>query len=346
MKRIPNILLVTILIIAGYHGNGQEVSISRATEQVILTTTMQTVESYSRYMELFSSETDKDLADIYKAELMKLIEEDSIWVFNDLVPEGDRPPELEQNIDVFVTYLDDIQSRYLDGVSVVYSNFDTSVVYNDTVRSRLFMKITADRSIEGTYHYKNTSKEHEAEEKLDFYIGIILKETGVPESKIYSVMIHQDNEHNFTPVKVVEKSVPIEFAKNQWPKGMKRGREYTLRWEGGEIYERLSLELYRGSKRLNILEQVIDSAFFNDNSIAFTIPEKTRKNDDYYFRVTKLDSEEEPFDTERFMIRRRYPLAMQAAIPVVLGAGVYVAILLAQPEEEPDLPTSPGMPSE
>jgi len=31
---------------------------------------------------------------------------------------------------------------------------------------------------------------------------------------------------------------------------------------------------------------------------------------------------------------------------VVLGAGVYVAILLAQPEEEPDLPTSPGMPSE
>ena len=301
-------------------------TISRSSESVILEATQKTVENYTRYLELLADETDKDVVDLYREELLKAVEKKDIYVYNDLIPEEDRPEQTEENIDILETYLEDINSRYLNGVTIVYKNFQASKIYKDTVRQRLFVKITADREINGTYFYKNDQKDHQHTEKMDFFVGIQLRDDGVPEGRIYSVYKHFSNEERFIPVEVVEKTEPISFDINLFSSVNKRGTELLLGWEGGEVFERLRLDLYRQQKGRVSLVQEVDSNFVNDNEMIVHLSKnlKPGKKNQYFFEMTKLNSKEAPVKSEVFYVRRKTPLGVKTIITGAVAAGVLI----------------------
>jgi hypothetical protein len=338
-KKIIYIGLLQAFLLINVRLSLAQNSISKANETVIINASQQVVENYTRYLELLASESDAELLDVYKAELLKSVEKDSIS--NDLIPPKRRPAERDQNIDPLTTYFDDISSRYREGLKMVFSNFKTSKIYNDKERQRFFVKVSADRVIDGTYFYKNEKEAVNYNETIDFYVSIQLQENGLPVSKIYSVFLHEDNLQSFEEVKVVEKSIPIIIEDLDRNQVFKKGKEYELKWDGGEVYERLSLNLYQLGKRGKIA--TIDSTFFNNNRQRFTIPKSVKVGSNYYFEIKKLDSEEEPFKSRYFKVKRRIPVVATIGVPVAITT-LIVYLIVAQPEAaavEPDLPESP-----
>jgi hypothetical protein len=322
---------------------GQQ-SISRTNEKVILESARQTVSNYTKYLELLAQETDKDIAALYQAELYKSVQRDSVNVFNDLTPPEDRSKTLRENIDRLPTYLNDIGTRYLDGVKIVFTNFSTGPVFIDASRARLFVKVTADRSIEGIFYNKNQKKQNKGTEKIDFYVKVELQASGVPLSKIYSVFLHENNEASFTPIKVVEKTAPIEFIHIRKDTVYKRAQEHTVAWSGGEIFERLRLDLCKKMGDTHKRVGELDTSFVNDNKIKFTLSKKIKpgKSNRYFFQLTKLSSEEQPVSSELFRVKRKTPLILQWGAPLLVTGGV--VYLLLNPKEEKQDPVLPGVP--
>jgi hypothetical protein len=333
------ITLASVLL--AYQGLAQQ-TISRTNEKVILESARQTVSNYTKYLELLSQETDKDIIGLYQAELYKSVQRDSVNVFNDLTPLDERSQTLRENIDRLPTYLNDINTRYLEGVKIVYSNFVASKVFIDAERSRLFVKITADRAIDGVYYNKNQKKVNEGTEKIDFYIKVELKASGVPESKIYSIFLYESNESKFTPIKVVEKTAAIEFVRMPADTVLKRATEHTIAWSGGEIFERLRLDLYKevGDTKTKVAD--LDTSFVNDNKVKFMLTKKIKpgKRNRYFFQLTKLSSEEQPVRSENFIVKRKTPLILKWGVPILITGGV--VYLLMNPKEEAKDPVLPG----
>jgi hypothetical protein len=324
-------------------------SISRTNEKVIIESSRQVVSSYAKYLELIAQEKDKDVIALYEAELFKTVQRDSVNVFNDLIPVEDRPKNPRENVDRLTTYLNDIGTRYQEGVKLIYTDIQTSKVFIDTMRSRLFVKVTANRVIDGTYFYKDIRKSNKATERIDFYVRVELKSSGVPESRIFSIFIHQDNEATFRTIKVVEKTAPIEFV------GImayyKRATEQTVAWQGGEIFERLRLDLYKergGNQPIRVTE--IDTSFVNDNKISFLLNKKLKpgKGSRYFLQITKMSSEEQPVKSQVFYIKRKMPLVWQIGLPVIFisGVGAVIVILNNKANETKDVvitdPLGPG----
>jgi hypothetical protein len=316
-------------------------TISRTNEKVIIESAKQTVSDYTKYMELLAQEVDKDLIALYKAELLKSVQRDSVNVFNDLIPIADRPKTLRENIDRLTTYLDDISTRYLEGVKLVYTNLSASKVFIDEKRNRLFVKVTADRSIDGMYYYKDEKKPNKADEKIDFYVQVQIRASGVPESKIYSIFLYEPNEQTFQPIKVVEKTAPIVIANVTADTTYRRAMEHTLAWSGGEIFERLRLDLYRETSGQPELVRAIDTSFVNDNSIEFAVDRKVKpgKRNKYFYQITKLSSEEQPIKSEPFYFRRKTSILLQIGVPLIVVGGV--TYLLLNPKEEAKDPILP-----
>ncbi len=320
-------------------------TISRTNEKVIIESAKQTVSDYAKYMELLAQEVDKDLIALYKAELLKSVQRDSVNVFNDLIPIADRPKTLRENIDRLTTYLDDISSRYLEGVKLVYTNFTSSKVFIDEQRNRLFVKVTADRGIDGMYTYKDEKKPNKSDEKIDFYVQVQIKASGVPESKIYSIFLNDNNEQTFKPIKVVEKTAPILFNNITKDSTYRRAMEHTVSWTGGEIFERLRLDLYKDVAGKPVLVRAIDTSFVNDNKIKFEVDKKVKpgKRNKYFFQLTKLSSEEQPIASETFYVRRKMPIVLQVGVPLIVVGGV--TYLLLNPKEEAKDPVLADFPN-
>ncbi len=320
-------------------------TISRTNEKVIIESAKQTVSDYAKYMELLAQEVDKDLIALYKAELLKSVQRDSVNVFNDLIPIADRPKTLRENIDRLTTYLDDISSRYLEGVKLVYTNFTSSKVFIDEQRNRLFVKVTADRGIDGMYTYKDEKKPNKSDEKIDFYVQVQIKASGVPESKIYSIFLNDNNEQTFKPIKVVEKTAPILFNNITKDSTYRRAMEHTVSWTGGEIFERLRLDLYKDVAGKPVLVRAIDTSFVNDNKIKFEVDKKVKpgKRNKYFFQLTKLSSEEQPIASETFYVRRKMPIVLQIGVPLIVVGGV--TYLLLNPKEEAKDPVLADFPN-
>ena len=317
-------------------------TISRTNEKVILESARQTVSNYAKYLELLSQETDKDIIGLYQAELHKSVQRDSVNVFNDLVPPSDRSKTLRENIDRLPTYLNDISTRYLEGVKIVYSDFIASKVFVDTERSRLFVKVTAARSINGIYYNKNEKKNNQGTEKIDFYVKVELKASGVPESRIYSIFLYEDNESKFTPIKVVEKTAAIEFVRIPVDTVYKRATEHTIAWNGGEIFERLRLDLYKEVADTKLKVADLDTSFVNDNKVKFLLTKgiKPGRRNHYFFQLTKLSSEEQPVRSESFRVKRKTPLILKWGVPILVTGGV--VYLLLNPKEAAKDPVLPG----
>lgn len=341
MFKISSLTGLVLLFSGLTHTVLAQQTISRTNEKVIMESARQTVSDYAKYMELLGQETDKDIISLYKAELMKSVQRDSVNIYNDLMPPEDRPKSIQENIERLTTYLDDIGTRYLEGVKLVYTNITPSKVYIDAVRSRLFVKVTADRKIDGIYYNKNQKKQNTTNEKIDFYVKVELRSSGTPESRIYSIFIHEDNESRFTPIKVVEKTAPIIFSNVAQDTTYKRAMEHNLTWAGGEIFESLRLDLLKETPTGSILVHPIDTSYVNDNSIRFGLPSniKPGKRNKYFYQITKLSSEEQPIKSETFYIRRKWPLLLQVGVPVIVAGGVtYLFLNRKEAAKDPVLP--------
>lgn len=332
--------LLTIVLLAPFALQAQQ-TISRTNEKVIIESARQTVSNYTKYLELFSEETDKDVTSVYQAELYKSVQRDSVNVFNDLVPKEDRSSSIRENIDRLPTYMNDISTRYLEGVKIVYTNFVSSKVFIDATRARLFVKITADRAIDGMYYNKSQKKLNKGTEKIDFYVKVELKASGVPESKIYNISLYENNDASFVPIKVVEKTAAIQFVHVPKDTVYKRSTEHTVGWTGGEIFERLRLDLYKKAGVNDIKVADLDTSFVNDNRIKAMIAKKIKPGRNYYFVLTKLSSEEQPIKSETFRIKRKLPLILSWGLPIIVVGGV--TYLLLNPKQEAKDPVLPGV---
>lgn len=339
--------LASLLMLAfSFHGTAQP-SISRTNEKVILESCRQTLLNYTRYLELLAQEGDKQLASLYKAELFKSFVKDSVLVFNDLIPTNSRPARAQENMERLTTYLDDLSSRYQQGVLLTYGNFSFSPVFIDVRRNRFFVKATADRSLDGMYFYKSERSMNSSSERMDLYLQVDIRQNGVPESKIYSVTDHQNNEDTFLAVKVVEKSVPIAFVMMVTDTVIRRGMEHSVAWTGGELFERLGLSLFVDEAGTSRKALTIDSSFVNDNGIKFLLPTglKTGKGHRYHLEINRLNSEEPPSASQPFYLRRKTPLILKIAVPAVVTGGlVWLFINASKTTEDPVLPAPPGGP--
>ncbi len=322
---ISKLFLVVILIMMAFPSFSQR-SISRANENLILQSAKQAVESYTRYIELIGEESDEDIVEAYYEELGKNLQSDSLYFYNDIIPPKFRASSIEENLDLVPTYLDDIRSRYNSGVKIVYNDFLSSPVYYDRSKQRLFVKITTNKFVQGKYYYKNSDEEVSFEEQIDLYLLVKFNLSGVPECKIYFTSLHQNNASEFNEVLVVEKSAPIYYSNLEQGQNYKRGTSYMLRWEGGELLERLQLSLYQNDK----LVQVLDSGFVNDYSYSFRLPNNIKPGKTpYNFRLTKLASKEEPFKSESFYVKRKRPLAVTVSGTAIIAAGITYLIIKA-----------------
>lgn len=338
-------LLVWCCMLASTAAFAQQ-SISRTNEKVILESSRQAVSNYTKYLELLAQETDKDIVALYQAELFKSVQRDSVTIYNDLVPLEERPAAVRENLDKLTTYINDIATRYLDGVKIVYTNLNTSKVFKDSIHARLFVKVTADRAIDGIYYTKSQKKNHQRSEIIDFYVAVTLKASGIPESKIYSVFIHENNEARFHPIKVVEKTAPIVIVNIPKDTVYRRGKEHTLVWSGGEIFERLRLDIFKdiNGKKTNVM--AVDTSFVNDNRIKFALPKKLKpgKSRHYFYQITKLSSEEAPVESNRFRVKRKTPLVLQIVVPTAVAGGVAYLLLNTKEEQKDPILPSPVAP--
>ena len=109
---------------------------------------------------------------------------------------------------------------------------------------------------------------------------------------------------------------------------MRRGKEATIKWQGGAPTDKFKLELMQG-KDLQVLHEGTNTGTF-----AWKIPKKQVKGTGY---VLKLSSGTTSIESGPIKIKRKTPLVVWASPAVLVGAGLY---FLLKPGPEP-LPGPP-----
>lgn len=123
-------------------------------------------------------------------------------------------------------------------------------------------------------------------------------------------------------------SIAFEQAK----KGYKRGKTYTLKWQGAPQEEAVKVELYRGQMQIKSLYQGAGKSTY-----AWTVPTDLKVGGKYEVRLTPVKGPASAATiTPAFAIRRKIPFVLR---PLAAGIVVYVVWkLLDGPPPGKELP--------
>lgn len=94
---------------------------------------------------------------------------------------------------------------------------------------------------------------------------------------------------------------------------VKKGKLSTIRWQGGQSDEQVTITLQSPDKEINEIAKTS-----NTRSFAWSVPNKIKAGKGYVLRITGSDN----FTEQRFSIKRKVPLGLYA-IPVV-GAVIFI----------------------
>lgn len=104
------------------------------------------------------------------------------------------------------------------------------------------------------------------------------------------------------------------------PSAIRRGRETELTWTGGTQQNILNFELMRGEEKVNSFPNVANVGHYT-----MVLPSHTSPGT-YQFRITDSRNKDQIVFTKEFRVKRKIPLLVQGAIPLVAGAIVWLLI--------------------
>lgn len=102
----------------------------------------------------------------------------------------------------------------------------------------------------------------------------------------------------------------------------KKGRTVSIKWNGGNPADKLTLELYQDNKR----NQLIASAMDNDGNHDWKIPMNV-KGKNYSFRLVNISNTAQQAESDTFNIKSKTPAIAIIGPVVLVGAGVTFLML-------------------
>jgi hypothetical protein len=111
----------------------------------------------------------------------------------------------------------------------------------------------------------------------------------------------------------------------------KRGRKYNITWSGGSPQNILNFDLYHGEKKITSFPNLA-----NVGHHSFEFPTHVRPGKGYRFKISDAKNKEEEVYTDKFSIKRKFPLALKALPVLLVGSSLY--LLIKPKDNDPDLP--------
>lgn len=108
----------------------------------------------------------------------------------------------------------------------------------------------------------------------------------------------------------------------------KRTKNHDLIWAGGRGDNVLNFELYRGE---NLVKSFEEKPNIGNTTLFFP---RVKPGDDYKLRISDTKNRDEVVFTNKFTIKRKYPLGAQLGAAFIIGAGVGFLIKSLIPEKE------------
>lgn len=130
----------------------------------------------------------------------------------------------------------------------------------------------------------------------------------------------------------------VKFNGFQEEQVIKRGKPVIMTWSGGTRQNILNFSIYRGDKYIDVIPNVA-----NSGSYELTLPKSIKPGKGYYFLVSDSKNKDQVMRTPTFIVKRKIPLALQAAPIVLIGGAAY---LLTRPKGNDDLEEPSGPPGE
>lgn len=113
---------------------------------------------------------------------------------------------------------------------------------------------------------------------------------------------------------------PIRIKSPALATSYKRGKSYSLGWEGGMAGENVRLELYQGTSKVNDIARVS-----NNGTYSWSIPAATKPGSNYKIKVSSVDKPDNTHLSESFTIKRKVSSVVKVLpVAVLAGAAVYL----------------------
>jgi hypothetical protein len=134
--------------------------------------------------------------------------------------------------------------------------------------------------------------------------------------------------------KIVENTDLIQLLAPNTDDVFKRGEIIEIRWTGGNPGNIYSLDLYNGKFHYKHLVELKNSGVY-----LWVIPKDVVPGKEYKFKLTNIDDFGEYFFSEKFIIKRKIPIAAWIIPGAIIVTGVAILIFYdGTPQEIGDLP--------
>lgn len=119
----------------------------------------------------------------------------------------------------------------------------------------------------------------------------------------------------------------------------KRGKAYTIAWEGSGVNENSKVQLYNNG----VVSQTIGQAG-NDRRVTWVVPDGMSIGKNYSIRL--VNGIEEIASSPEFSIVRKIPIGLKIVPVIAVGAVTYLILGNGSAVEDDPLPEPPGAPNE
>jgi hypothetical protein len=117
-----------------------------------------------------------------------------------------------------------------------------------------------------------------------------------------------------------------------------RNRGFLVKWSGGQAHNILNFQLHRADGKL----EYALSNVANASETKIVIPSSVKPGKDYYFRISDSKNKDQVVESQRFQIRRKYPLVSKVALIAIAGFVIYELL----PEKDKIVEGPPGLPND
>lgn len=348
-------VIVLPFLLTGLSGLAQP-AITTAQQQFMQERARNKVKTYADQLRVFVGAREEAQRESIKQTIYQLLgkEKERTLVFNDLVPPHLPPPAAsrgaaDDSLKQLNFYLGDLVRYYPGGVKLDYGNFTVSdVLYNHSAKW-YYVKVTAERNIDGVFVQEGIRAAYQAQDQVDFYVNAEAVGGEIRMGGIYRIQPQGLDAAPEVKPPLVEVAVgnlriagePLQLKPETVPKIFKRGKAYTIEWKGGITDDVVQVELVpQDSARSAAVRSL--GAIRNQNRVEFT-PSSKDKLGVYRLKINNISTGRSIL-TEAFTIRRRLPLGLTlTAGPALVGAAVLVG-QAAFPEEKTENIPEPPLP--
>jgi hypothetical protein len=355
MRRAIRATIVLPLLLLGLRGLAQP-AINAAQQQFMQERARSKVKMYADQLSAFVQAGEGAGRESIRQTIYQLLgkEKERTLVFNDLVPPH-LPPlpasrgGADDSLKQLNFYLDDLVRHYPGGVKLSYDNFAVSDVLYNPNGKWFYVKVTADRTLDGMFVNGSTGVAHQAQDKVDFYVNAEAVSGEIRMGGIYRIQPQGLDAAPGVRPQITETppggirltGEPLQIKPETVPRAFKRGRAYAVEWRGGITDDVVQVELIpQDSARAGKGRSL--GAIRNQNKIEFT-PSSKDKLGLYRLRINNISTGRSIL-TDAFTIRRRIPLGVTlTAGPALVAAAVLVGRAIFE-EDVPEPISDPPLP--